>query len=86
MAATNTADRLSGLEELGVLGAESAGEPRRAWDTLMGLRLRAGAGPAAPPPRPGRPRRREAAALREAIGELPLLHKRISFDFLGAAL
>jgi CBS domain-containing protein len=79
--ATSTAGRLAGLREAGVISEALHEQIERAWWFLWQLRARAGA------VLDTRTLSEEdRAVLRTAASQVVLLHKRISFDFLGSAL
>ncbi len=91
VAATNTFDRLEGLRQRGVLSPATFAAIFQDYTFLMRLRLGlkpAGSGPGryrntvdASSLAPG-----EEARLQEALARLPLLQKRIGFDFPGCEL
>jgi CBS domain-containing protein len=86
VAATSTAGRLAGLREAGVISAALHEQVERAWWFLWQLRARAAAA-AAPAVLDTRTLAgQDRTALRAAAAQVVLLHKRISFDFLGSAL
>jgi PAS domain S-box-containing protein len=84
--ATNTLDRLEGLRERGVLAPASYEEIAAAYAFLMELRLRGGLEGSGRVVDTGSLPPEEEARLQQALTVLPLLHRRISFDFLGSAL
>jgi CBS domain-containing protein len=84
--ATNTPERLDGLREARVLSRSSHENVAQAYDLLMRLRLaldprtpRVAVDPASLP-------HDQATLLREAMAELPVLQKKMAFDFLGQSL
>jgi CBS domain-containing protein len=84
--ATNTLERLNGLRDARVLSRPSHASISRTYELLMRLRLavdpatrRAAVDPASLPPD-------QAKLLRDAVAELPVLQKKMAFDFLGQAL
>jgi CBS domain-containing protein len=81
--ATNTLQRLEALREKGVLKPSSAEDIVEAWMFLLGLRMKLTAGTSVDIRALGRT---EEAALRHSLAELSLIHKKIAFDFPGAAL
>ncbi len=82
MRATNTLQRLEGLRDMGVLKPSSAEDILEAWTFLLGLRMRLTAGTSVELHGLGRI---EQAALRHSLAELAMIHRRIAFDFPGAA-
>jgi CBS domain-containing protein len=90
--ATSTAGRLAGLREAGVISQALHEQIERAWWFLWQLRAGAGADAARAAGRPPGVldtrtlAEQDRAALRTAASQVVLLHKRISFDFLGSAL
>jgi CBS domain-containing protein len=83
VSATSTAGRLAGLREAGVISAALHEQVERAWWFFWRLRSQAGV-PAVLDTRSLA--EQDRAALRTAASQVVLLHKRISFDFLGSAL
>ncbi len=84
--ATNTLERLDDLRDARVLSRSSHANITQAYELLMRLRLgldslthRAAVDPASLP-------RDQQALLRDAVAELPVLQKKMAFDFLGQAL
>jgi CBS domain-containing protein len=80
---TNTLQRLEALREGGVLKPSSAEDIVEAWTFLLELRMRLTAGTNVDIRALGRT---EEAALRHALSELSLIHRKIAFDFPGSAL
>ncbi|HTO23389.1 MAG TPA: putative nucleotidyltransferase substrate binding domain-containing protein, partial [Spirochaetia bacterium] len=83
VAATNTFDRLAALREMNVLKPSTADDLVDAYSFLMRLRLSHAAGSTV---ELKGLTRTEEVTLRQALAQLPLIHRKIGFDFPGSAL